>query len=291
MKNVTYPSPKRNHLKSFVLVVISALLGAMAIKIFIENGNLFPGGFAGISVLIQRLTARYFEIYIPFGVLYLLLNVYPTILVYHFVGKWFTRYSVLQIALVSLFVEIIPVIKITDDILLIAVFGGIFSGVAASLSLMANASGGGSDFIALFISHKTNTESWNYILAGNAVLLSIAGILFSWEIALYSIIFQYVSTVIVSNMYQRYKLMSIRMFTNKPDELTEAILNKTRHGITKIWGEGGYSKKEVCMLYMVVNTYEVNQVVEIAQYVDRKVFIDISKTDKVIGNYYRIPLD
>lgn len=291
MKNVTYPSPKRNHLKSFVLVVISALLGAMAIKIFIENGNLFPGGFAGISVLIQRLAVRYFEIYIPFGVLYLLLNVYPTILVYHYVGKWFTRYSVLQIALVSLFVEIIPVIKITDDILLIAVFGGIFSGVAASLSLMANASGGGSDFIALFISHKTKTESWNYILAGNAVLLTIAGILFSWEIALYSIIFQYVSTVIVSNMYQRYKLMSIRMFTNKPEELTEAILSKTRHGITKIWGEGGYSKKEVCMLYMVVNTYEVNQVVAIAQFIDHKVFIDISKTDKVIGNYYRIPLD
>lgn len=291
MKNVTYPSPKRNHLKSIALVVMSALLGAMAIKIFIENGNLFPGGFAGISVLIQRLTLRYFDISIPFGVLYLLLNVYPTILVYHFVGKWFTRYSVLQIALVSLFVEIIPVIKITDDILLIAVFGGIFSGVAASLSLMANASGGGSDFIALFISHKTNTQSWNYILAGNAVILSIAGMLFSWEVALYSIIFQYVSTVIVSNLYQRYKLMSIRMFTSKPEELTEAILSKTRHGITKIWGEGGYSKKEVCMLYMVVNTYEVNQVVEIAQTVDSKVFIDISKTDKVIGNYYRIPLD
>ena len=145
MKNVTYPSPKRNHLKSIALVTLSALLGAMSIKIFIENGNLFPGGFAGISVLIQRLTLRYFDITIPFGVLYLLLNVYPTILVYHFVGKWFTRYSVLQIALVSLFVEIIPVIKITDDILLIAVFGGIFSGVAASLSLMANASGGGSD--------------------------------------------------------------------------------------------------------------------------------------------------
>lgn len=291
MKNVTYPSPKRNHLKSIALVTLSALLGAMSIKIFIENGNLFPGGFAGISVLIQRLTLRYFDITIPFGVLYLLLNVYPTILVYHFVGKWFTRYSVLQIALVSLFVEIIPVIKITDDILLIAVFGGIFSGVAASLSLMANASGGGSDFIALFISHKTNTQSWNYILAGNAVILSIAGMLFSWEVALYSIIFQYVSTVIVSNLYQRYKLMSIRMFTSKPEELTEAILSKTRHGITKIWGEGGFSKKEVCMLYMVVNTYEVNQVVEIAQKVDSKVFIDISKTDKVIGNYYRIPLD
>jgi uncharacterized membrane-anchored protein YitT (DUF2179 family) len=281
----------RNHVKSFLLVVLSSMLGALAIKIFIENGNLFPGGLSGISVLIQRLSLRYYDIVIPFGVLYIALNIYPTILVYHFVGKWFTRYSILQFVLVSLFVEIIPDIIITNDILLIAVFGGIFSGLAASLSLMANASGGGTDFIALYISHKTNTQSWNYILAGNAVILGIAGLLFGWEIALYSIIFQFVSTTIVSNLYQRYKLMSIRMFTAYPDELTAAILSQTRHGITKIWGEGGYSKKEVCMLYMVLNSYEVNQVVSIAQSVDEKVFIDISKTEKVIGNYYRKPLD
>ncbi len=185
----------RNHIKSILLVVLSAFLGALSIKVFIENGNLFPGGFAGISVLAQRLSLRYYNISIPFGLLYLGLNIYPTILVYRYVGKWFTRYSVLQIGLVSVFVELIPKIAITNDILLIAVFGGIFSGVAASLSLMANASGGGTDFIALFISHKTNTESWNYILAGNAVVLTIAGFLFGWEIALYSIIFQFVAIV------------------------------------------------------------------------------------------------
>lgn len=291
MTQTTYSKTSRNHLKSFVLVVLSAILGALSIKIFIENGNLFPGGFAGISILSQRLLARYFDIYIPFGVIYLALNVYPTFLVYQYVGKWFTRYSILQILLVSLFVEIIPAMTITNDILLIAVFGGIFAGVAASLSLMANASGGGTDFIALYISNKTNAQSWNYILAGNAVLLTIAGVLFSWEVALYSIIFQFVATTIVSNMYQRYKLMSIRMFTTVPDELSDAILSQTRHGITKIWGEGGYSKKQICMLYMVVNSYEVNHVVSIAQRVDAKVFIDVSKTEKVIGNYYRKPLD
>ncbi len=291
MTQTMHQPTSRNHIKSILLVVLSAFLGALSIKVFIENGNLFPGGFAGISVLVQRISLRYYNISIPFGLLYLGLNIYPTILVYRYVGKWFTRYSVLQIGLVSMFVELIPEIAITNDILLIAVFGGIFSGVAASLSLMANASGGGTDFIALFISHKTNTESWNYILAGNAVVLTSAGFLFGWEIALYSIIFQFVSTTIVTNMYQRYKLMSIRMFTTKPDELTQAILSKTRHGITKIWGEGGYSKKQVAMLYMVVNSYEVNQVIDVAQTADPKVFIDISKTEKVIGNYYRKPLD
>lgn len=281
----------RNHIKSLILVVLSAFLGALSIKIFIENGSIFPGGFAGISILTQRLLARHLQINIPFGAIFLTLNVFPTVLVYKYVGKWFTRYSILQIILVSFFVEIIPLITITDDILLISVFGGIFSGIAASLSLMANASGGGTDFIALYISNKTNAQSWNYILAGNAVLLTIVGMLFSWEVALYSIIFQFVGTYIVSNMYQRYKLMSIRMFTTQPERLTDAILSQTRHGITKIWGEGGYTKQQMCMLYMVVNSHEVNHIVAIAQRVDAKVFIDISKTEKVIGNYYRTPLD
>jgi uncharacterized membrane-anchored protein YitT (DUF2179 family) len=85
--------------------------------------------------------------------------------------------------------------------------------------------------------------------------------------------------------------MSLRLFTDKPDEIIEAVLRTTRHGITKLWGEGGYSKQPKCMLYMVVNAFEVEEIVMIAQSVDSKVFIDISKTERVLGNYYRKPME
>lgn len=273
------------------MIVISALISALSLKVFISAGGLFPGGFSGLAVLLSRLILREYGIDIPFGVLYVSFNIIPTILVYKFVGKWFTRYSVLQFALVSILVAVIPEMEITYDIVLIAIFGGILSGISASLALAANASGGGTDFIAIYISNKTNAPAWQYILYGNSLLLVVAGLLFGWEKALYSIIFQYVSTQVVNSMHQRYKLMSLRLFTEVPDAMIEAILKTTRHGITKLWGEGGYSKRPKCMLYMVVNAFEVEDIVAIAQTVDPKVFIDISKTERVLGNYYRKPLE
>jgi len=281
----------KKHVKTTVMVVLSALLGSLAIKIFIDAGGLFPGGFSGVSILIQRVVYREFSIQIPFGLLYIGLNMGPTLLVYKFVGKWFTVYSVLQFMLVSLFVALIPSMDITYDIFLISIFGGILSGSAASLALTANASSGGTDFIAIYFSNKMNAPAWQYILYANSVLLFIAGLLFGWEKALYSIVFQYVATQVVNAMHMRYKLMSLRMFTEKPDEVVEEILKSTRHGITKLWGEGGYSKTRKCMLYMVVNAFEVEDIVEAARSVDPNMFIDISKTERVIGNYYRKPLD
>lgn len=281
----------RNHPKTILYVVLSSFLSALSIKVFIEAGQLFPGGFQGLSILIIRLVERETGFVIPFGVLYILFQIGPTYLVYRVVGKWFTRYSILQFLLVSFLVSVIPSMNITYDIFLISVFGGILSGLAASLALKGNASSGGTDFIALYISHKRNANAWNFIMYVNSGMLLIAGLLFSWEAALYSIIYQYVATQVVESLHQRYKLMSLRMFTEIPDAINTAILAKTRHGITILDGVGGYSKKKYGMLYMVVSAYEVDNIIKIAQSVDPSVFIDISKTERVLGNYYRTPLD
>ena len=109
-------------------------------------------------------------------------------------GKKFTLYSCQCIVLVSIFTDLVPTIPITEDLLLICVFGGLITGFAVSLCLRARATSGGTDFIAIALSERKNIDAWNYILAGNAVMLTVAGLLFGWERALYSIIFQFTST-------------------------------------------------------------------------------------------------
>lgn len=282
---------KRSHLKSTVLIVTSALLMSFSLKVFIEAGSLFPGGFTGMTVIIQRLAKQYFNFTIPFGPLYILLNTYPTILVYKYIGKWFTRYSMLHILLLSILVTIIPAYAVTYDEFLIAVFGGVLTGVGASLALLGNASGGGTDFIALYISNKTNQSAWHYILYGNVTLLLLAGLLFGWEKALYSMIFQFVSTSTINTLHKRYRLVALTMFTSIPEEVIDSILIHSRHGITKLWGEGGYTKEPRAMLYMVTTAYEVDEVIEIARTVDPKIFIDMSYIEKVYGRFYQKPLD
>ena len=156
---------------------------------------------------------------------------------------------------------------------------------------MQNASGGGTDFIAIYASNRYRKPIFNYILYGNMVILSVAGLLFGWEKALYSIIYQYVSTQVIESRYQRYKYSTLHMITNHPEEVSQTIFKNTRHGITKLKAEGMYSKSEKTMLYMVVNAFEVNDVVSAAKEADPKIFITISKADKIVGNYYLKPME
>jgi uncharacterized membrane-anchored protein YitT (DUF2179 family) len=264
---------------------------SFSVKVFIEAGALFPGGISGITIITQRLVEQYLNFKIPFGPLYVLLNIYPTVLVYKYIGKWFTRYSMIHIALVSIFVTIIPQVAVTYDVFLIAVFGGVITGFGASLALIGNASAGGSDFIALFISHKTNQSAWHYILYGNITLLILAGLLFGWEKALYSMIFQYVATQTISTLHERYRLVALTMFTAIPEDVIDTILAHTHHGITKLWGEGGYTKEPRAMVYMVVTAYEMDDVIAIARTTDPNIFIDTSYIEKVYGRFYQKPLD
>jgi len=281
----------KKNIKTTIVIIFSALLSAITINVFVYSGGFFPGGFSGISVLINRSMIQYTGIDIPYGLLYVLMNIFPTILVYKYVGKRFTTFSILQYGLVSLFTLILPVVKLDYDIILITIFGGIFSGISVVLSLMQNASGGGTDFIAIYASNRYRRPIFNYILYGNMVILSVAGLLFGWEKALYSIIYQYVSTQVIESRYQRYKYSTLHMITNHPEEVSQAIFKNTRHGITKLKAEGMYSKSEKTMLYMVVNAFEVDDVVSAAKEADPKIFITISKADKIVGNYYLKPTE
>ena len=282
---------QKKDIQTTLMVILSALVYAFSIKVFVRAGALFPGGFTGISLLFTRYMLDYQGIDIPFGVVYALLNIIPTLLVYKYVGRRFALFSVLQYALVSLFTILLPTITLTADIILIAVFGGIIGGFGISLALNANASTGGTDFIAIYASNKTRTETWSYIMYGNMVVILLAGFLFGWEKALYSIVYQFCSTYIVSQRHMRFKLRALNLITDFPDEVCASIYKISRHGITRIWGEGGYSRQSKCMLYMVVNAFEVDEVVEAAKRVDPKVFISISSSERVIGNYYQKPLD
>lgn len=278
-------------IRTIIIVIFSSFIYSIAMNMFVESGNLFPGGFAGISLLISRSLKEFFNISISFSVLYFTLNILITVGVYKYVGKMFAIYSVLWFTCTSIFTSILPVSPLTHDTLLIAVFGGILGGVGVSLALRNNASSGGLDFIAIYASSRFNAPTWNYIFIFNSLILGIAGLLFGWNQALYSIIYQFCSTQIVNEMHTRFKLKNLYIITDKPDDVAEAIFKTCRHGITKLWGEGGFSHSPRCLLFMTVNAYQVQDIVDVALDVDAKVFINVATSDKIIGNYYQKPLD
>ena len=132
-----------------VILIVSSLLYSVSMNIFVEYGNLFPGGTAGISRLLYQL-ANMVNVPLTFSPVYFALNIIIAVLFAKPLGKHFTSYTVVWFTLTSIFTAVLPKIQLTDEIILITIFGGILSGFATSLVLNINASTGGTDFIAMY---------------------------------------------------------------------------------------------------------------------------------------------
>lgn len=275
----------------FICIILGSMIMAANIKIFVRAGNLFPGGFAGLTVLIQRSFSEFANLEIPYSVLYYSLNLFPAIIGFKMVGKKFTLYSCAVIALSGALVDVIPQQTVTFDPLLIAIFGGILNGTSISIALKGDASTGGTDFLAMFIAKRFDTSSWNYILGFNVIMLVVAGALFGWDAALYSIIFQFVSTQVVNSLHVKYKKVTLNIVTTKADELQEQLLTYTHHGITRFEGEGCYSKEHVSMLYTVVSTDQLKSVMKLIHDLDEHAFVNVVKTQTLEGRFWQQPIE
>lgn len=281
---------KHRDIITLLCVIIAAGISAINIKTFVNAGGLFPGGFNGLTVLIQRICSTYFDFEIPFSIVNYALNAIPAYIGFKMVGKKFTMYSIIMIILTGIFVDIIPASNITEDILLVSIFGGIFNGVALSIALRGNASSGGTDFISMWISKRTGQSAWNLVMGINAVMLIIAGAMFGWDKALYSIIFQFCSTQIINTYHTRYKRMTMFIVTSQPEVIIPIIQHSTHHGVTQLEGIGTYSGKPRTLLYTVVNTAEVKPLMNTIKEVDQTAFVNVTKTEQVEGRFYLEPI-
>jgi len=168
--------------RRLTLIVLGSALMAFNINTFVKAGELIPGGFNGVTLLIQEICLRYFNVTIPFSLVLYILNAVPAVFCFRFIGKKFTLYSVLMVLLSGIMTDLMPNMFISfiqlHDILLSAVFGGILNAIAIILCLVADATSGGTDFIAIYISEKYRKDAWNYIFAGNCVILVITAVSF-----------------------------------------------------------------------------------------------------------------
>ena len=269
----------------FLLVTAGAILMAVNLNTFVYTAGLLPGGFTGISLLIQEVFSKFLKIKIPFALFYWGLNIVPALICFRYVGKRFTLLSIWAIIASGLFTDLIPGFKVTDDVMLCTIFGGIVNGLAISLCLLAGATSGGTDFISIYVSEKTGRSIWNHIFVFNVIVLGIFGLLFGWSRALYSIIFQFVSTQILNTLYKRYQKSTILIITEKPDEIVQIIREVTGHDATLFTGKGCYQGAERRMLYTVVSSDEEDKLLRSIKKTDPAAFVNILQTKMLKGNF------
>ena len=277
--------------KRLLVICLAAVVMAGNIKTFVRAGDLFPGGATGLTILIQRVVERFFDVKLPYSLVNILLNALPIYIGFRYIGKKFTLYSCVMIFLTGFLTDIMPSYVVTYDTLLISIFGGMINGFAISVCLLMNATTGGTDFLAIYFSDKKGVDSFNLILGLNIVILSVAGFLFGWDKALYSIIFQFASTQVLHVLYKKYQKKTLFIVTNRPKEVCQIITETTHHGATILDGEGFYEGKERSVVYSVVSSAECKTVIQSVKAVDPQAFINAVRTEELTGRFYQKPAD
>ena len=277
--------------RRLMLIVFGATISAIGLVCFARPAGLFPGGFAGLSLLTQEICQRYLGFTPPYSLFSLTLNFIAAALCFRYIGKRFALLSMLAVLISSVLTDVMPAFAFADDMLLCSVFGGLVNGLAISLCLRADASTGGTDFISIYLAEKSGKDAFNYILGGNVIMLAVAGLLFGWERALYSMIYQFCTTQALHALFRRYQHRTLWIVTDKPDDVYAIIRDSTHHGATLFQGTGLYRNEPRSMIYTVLSGDDIRRVVRDVRQADPHAFINAQRTDSLTGRFYRKPQD
>jgi len=266
-------------IKKITIVLIGALLNAIAMNFFLIPANVYASGFAGLAQLLSNI----FGGNASTGILLFILNIPVTILGWKKIGKAFTLYSFISVVAMSIFLELIPITRYSDDILLNAVFGGVISAVGVGLTLKWGASSGGMDIIAMVLSRMKDRPIGTYFFILNAVIIVTAGSLYGWEKALYTIVTLYASSRVIDTIHTRHVKLTAMIVTKKSEELKKAIYEKMVRGITTVPAKGAFSNENKEMMIIVITRYELFELENIIKKVDPQAFTNIVQTVGVFG--------
>ena len=298
----------RNEIVRYAVLAIASAIMAIDYRTFVEWGELYPGGAAGVAILTQRLIQMAVDHFggtyvVPFGPINLLWNAIPVWIGFKYIGTRFTLQSLYVIFLSGFLTDLVPMdfirslIEPADlahlqaDPFLMSLFGGIVFGFAIALCLRMNATSGGTDFIAIYLSEKKGQETWNLILGLNAAILICAGFMFGWRGALYSIIYQFVYIQVIHLMYRTYQYQTLIIITSKASKICEAIYRLSHHGATIIEGKGGFKGESRQVVMSVVSADNTPHIYALCKSLDPDAFINTISTSRIIGRFYLRPRD
>ena len=253
------------------MIAIGAVVAAFALEALLVPCTILDGGVTGISIILNQLTG------ISLSAFVFVLNIPFLIIGFKQMGKRFLVRGIFGMALFSVMLAVFHHVEaVTHEELLAVVFGGVLLGAGVGLVLRYGGCLDGTEIVALLVSKKTNASVGQVILMINVVIYAVAGILFGWDRALYSLLTYFITFKVIdmveAGMDQGKSLMII---TENGRELAEEIYRKMGRTCTLMEGEGLVSgDKDV--LYCVVTRLELSDAKEIIQNADHSAFVTVT---------------
>ena len=278
-----------------VLAVVGELIAAAALNLFIVPLHLYTGGLMGVCQLLRTLASDYlgmsFGAYDVAGILYFLLNIPILLVAYKNLGRGFVIKTLICTLSFSLFYSLLPSpsVPVVEDYLTACLLGGILAGVGSGLVLTCGASGGGLDIVGLCLSKRGSRFTvGKFSLTFNAVLYTACLFLFSPEVAIYSVIYNFFTSMVLDRVHQQNVSVQALIFTKgDEDALARFIIENLGRSVTYWEGVGAYTKEDVHVLCVCLSKFEVEELVHAVHTIDPHAFLTTQEGTRIYGNFRR----
>ena len=276
-----------------VVAVLGELIAAAALNLFIVPLNLYTGGIMGVCQLIRTFLQTQlgvtFGAYDIAGILYFLANVPILLFACKALGLGLVAKTIICTVSYSLFYSIIPIpsAPIVDDYLTACLLGGILTGIGSGIVLTCGCSSGGLDVIGLCLSKRGSSFTvGKFSLTFNVFLYTACLILFSPEVAIYSVIYNFFTSMVLDRMHQQNVNVMAMIFTHADEHiLGQFIIDNLGRGVTYWNGTGAYTGKGVHVLCVSLSKYEIEELLHAVRTIDPQAFLTVQEGVRVYGNF------
>jgi len=248
----------KRQFKDFILITIGIFSASFGFKGFLLTNHFIDGGATGISLLISAFTE------IPFYILIICVNIPFIILAYKVMGKQFAFKTAIAITGLSIVLATVEFPNVTNDNLLVAVFGGFFLGAGIGFAVRGSAVIDGTEVLAIYLSRKFGATIGDIIIVINVLIFGAASYLLGVEIALYSMITYLAASKTLDFVIEGIEeYIGVTIVSSHSEEIRKMIIDKMARGVTVYSGKRGYGNRgetnDVEIIYTVITRLEISK--------------------------------
>ncbi len=266
----------------FLFIVLGVGLAAFGLEGFLLPNQFIDGGVTGVCLLVSQLTG------IPLPLLLVIINLPFLYLADHVIGRTFAIKTAGAIGLLALSIYFIHFPQLTNDTLLVSVFGGFFLGTGIGLSMRGGSVLDGTEVLAIYLSRRIGAKVSDWVILINVAIFCSAALLLSVEQALYSVLTYFVASKALDFIIDGVEeYTGVFVISPLNDAIRDALINQVGCGVTQLRGQGGYGaptdRPERQVLYVVITRLEIHRTMRVIRDIDERAFVTMNSINDVHG--------
>lgn len=274
---------KKNIIKEYSLITFAVILMDIGIYVFKFPNHFSFGGVSGMAVVLADLTV------LSAAQINLVMNLLLLVLGFAILGKNFgikTAYvTVLSSLLLNLLELLFPMSSpLTNEIMLELCFAILLPALAAAILFYENASGGGTDIIAMIIRKYSTMNVSTALLCTDLIVVICAFLVFDTVTGLCSILGLLAKSLVIDKFIERMKLNKyFTIVSTNPDPICDYITQELHHSATTYHAQGAYSHKDRVIILTVVDVRQAIYLERFIKKTEPTAFVMVTKSSEIVG--------